>query len=138
VHAPSHCRPLTHGHTTTHTPHTHSVGQYELRDSLKELERKPTSLHPPLASLGPKSGLEGDIRRAARENLPSPGTYSLNAALGRHLANQSQFKMHQSAYFRERAYTRRHQREANQMYADNILFDDRRSARRLCHLALYF
>ncbi|KAJ3290955.1 hypothetical protein HDU79_002827 [Rhizoclosmatium sp. JEL0117] len=89
-----------------------------------------------LNSLEKKSFMDKQIRR---EMNPGPGTYDLNFAIGRHVANDNRFALFKSDRLKNRDVDNKRQlTELRTMLNTPDIFTDKRACRRMAHLALYF
>ncbi|KAJ3144924.1 hypothetical protein HK101_002572 [Irineochytrium annulatum] len=111
--------------------------KYEARTLANVLAQKITSRREVLNSMEEKSMVEIAIRRAYP--VPGPGTYDVNNAVGRHVANDHKFGLLKSARLKNRNEINKDQlNELRDLLNSNNLFVDKRACRRMAHLTLYF
>ncbi|KAJ3088999.1 hypothetical protein HDU96_003929 [Phlyctochytrium bullatum] len=118
------------------------------------MDSKIRSTREPLGTLDEKNMLEKVLRRI--DAIPGPGTYDLNFAIGRHVANDFKFGLLKSDQLRNVSYilslfisggthipfqrdkkNKEQVVELRKLLGANDLFTDKRACRRMAHLALY-
>ncbi|KAJ3051955.1 hypothetical protein HK097_007044 [Rhizophlyctis rosea] len=114
---------------------------YQPKGFLDELNVRPSSRRGLLSSLGPKSVGDSAIRLKelrAMTNMPTPGTYDVNYAIGRQVATDHRFALLKSDKLKMRDKRNAEQlTELRKLLGANDLFTDKRACRRMAHLALY-
>ncbi|KAI8820222.1 uncharacterized protein EV422DRAFT_532079 [Fimicolochytrium jonesii] len=114
------------------------LGHYEHKSFIEDLKKTKGSVRPLLDSGGAKSGLEATLR-GSNGFIPGPGTYDINYAIGRHVANDDRFSLHKSARLQWRDQKNRGQlAELRKLLVSDDIFTDKRACRRMAYLALYF
>ncbi|KAI9209893.1 uncharacterized protein BJ171DRAFT_485470 [Polychytrium aggregatum] len=113
-------------------------GKYQHLEFAKLLDLKPTSTREYLSSLGPKCSQQKVISRSIK-CAPGPGTYDVNYAIGRHVANDDRFALLKSDELKWRDTQNSGQRrELRALLNSNDIFTDKRACRRMAHLALFY
>ncbi|KAJ3160225.1 hypothetical protein HDU86_001061 [Geranomyces michiganensis] len=95
---------------------THNSEEQEIRQLCKKADYQPMNLQ-----------------------LQFSGTYDVNYAIGRHVANDAEFSLFKSNRVKMRDHKNRDQlAELRKLLGSNDLFTDKRACRRMAHLALYY
>ena len=69
-------------------------------------------------------------------NFPGPGTYNPNYAIGRHVGNDHRFALTKSEWLKEKTMVNKAKMEnMKEVLRSN---EEKRTGRRIAHLALYF
>ncbi|KAJ3150919.1 hypothetical protein HDU89_002916 [Geranomyces variabilis] len=114
------------------------VGKYDHKSFLDIIEARVTSKRELLNSRSPKNSLN-EFLRGPQGSIPGPGTYDVNYAIGRHVANDAEFSLFKSNRVKLRDHKNRDQlAELRKLLGSNDLFTDKRACRRMAHLALYY
>ncbi|KAI8912222.1 hypothetical protein DFJ77DRAFT_467364 [Powellomyces hirtus] len=114
------------------------VGKYDHKSFLDLIEARITSRREVLNTRAEKSSLNNELKGFVGR-IPGPGTYDVNYAIGRHVANDGEFSLYKSNRVRWRDQTNRDQlAELRKLLGSNDLFTDKRACRRMAHLALYY
>ncbi|KAJ3331711.1 hypothetical protein HDU76_002429 [Blyttiomyces sp. JEL0837] len=114
-----------------------SPDKYEPQTFISILNGRITSRREILNTLEDKSISEFALRRSFP--IPGPGTYDINYAIGRHVANDNRFALLKSDKGKDRDHKNKDQlKELRKLLAGNDLFTDKRALRRMAHFALYF
>ncbi|KAI8805424.1 hypothetical protein BJ742DRAFT_775137 [Cladochytrium replicatum] len=70
---------------------------------------------------------------------PAPGTYDVNYAVGRQIANDDRFSLLKSVRLKQRdILTKTQRKELKKLLEKDDLFTDKRACRRMAHLSLYY
>jgi hypothetical protein len=104
------------------------AGQYEGTTFIDLLEHQSISL-----------GSKTKNTSSCSFNIPGPGTYNPNYAIGRHVGNDHRFALTKSEWLKEKTIANRLTMcQMKELLKSNESCWEKRTGRRIAHLALYF
>ncbi len=108
-----------------------SAGDYQTTTFIDLLEKKAMTLAPKATAL--------KVVQSHSSKLPGPGTYNPNYAVGRHVGNDHRFALTKSEWLKEQDVVNKSQiKLMKQLLHSSETFWEKRTGRRIAHLALYF
>ncbi|KAI9330370.1 hypothetical protein DFJ73DRAFT_858895 [Zopfochytrium polystomum] len=127
--------------TTRRFPPTKEIAPspdcYQLSSFVDVLDTHISSRRGTLNTLEDNRTIETMLRRMTP--VPGPGSYDVNHAIGRHVANDKCFALLKSNKLSKRdALNRKQVSELERLLAADDLFTDKTACRRMAHLSLYF
>ncbi|KAJ3188567.1 hypothetical protein HDU85_004281 [Gaertneriomyces sp. JEL0708] len=117
---------------------TPPVGTYSHLSFTDIISRKQISTRELLNSRSGKSGLDDEVNRMS-DNIPGPGAYDVNYAIGRTVATNTRYSLSKSERIKWRDDRNTPQLvELKKLLTEKDLFTDKKACRRMAHLALYY